>query len=115
MIHGIMARWTPPQERSQLVGFVVSGIQLGTMTTLAVSGYLSDSSLGWPAVYYLCGAIGLAWTAVWLLLGAGSLSTHRFLGQAEKDYIQNSLSNTVAHDIKVRGFWATGQLSNKTE
>lgn len=102
MVHGIMSKWAPPHERSQLVGFIASGIQLGTMVTLAASGALSASSLGWPSVYYASGAVGLAWTAVWLLLGAGSLSNHRFVSQAEKDYIQGALANTVDHDLRVR-------------
>ncbi|XP_025200393.1 putative inorganic phosphate cotransporter [Melanaphis sacchari] len=101
MVHGIMSKWAPPHERGQLVGFIASGIQLGTMVTLAVSGELCGSSLGWPSVYYLSGAIGLAWTVVWLLLGAESLSAHRFISQAEKDYIQGSLENTVDHDIRL--------------
>lgn len=101
MVHGIMAKWSPPHERSRLVGFIISGIQLGTMATLALSGVLSSSDLGWPAVYYVSGAIGLACTVGWLLLGAGSLDTHRFIGQPEKDYIQASLSDTVDHDLKV--------------
>lgn len=101
MIHGIMARWAPPHERGRLVGFIVSGIQLGTMATLAVSGYLSGSSLGWPVVYYLSGVVGLLWTVAWLILGATSLSSHRFIGQAEKEYIEASLTNTVGHNIKV--------------
>lgn len=100
-IHGIMAKWAPPNERGRLVGFIVSGIQLGTMVTLAVSGVLSGSDMGWPIVYYLSGACGLTWTAVWLLLGADSLSKHRFIGQAEKDYIEASLANTIGHDLRV--------------
>lgn len=101
MIHGIMAKWTPPHERGRLAGFVISGIQLGTMITLAVSGVLSGSSMGWPVVYYTSGAAGLVWAAVWLLLGAESVSKHRFVGQPEADYIRASLSNTVGHKIKV--------------
>ncbi|VVC39796.1 Hypothetical protein CINCED_3A021879 [Cinara cedri] len=101
MIHGIMAKWTPPHERSRLVGFVVSGIQLGTMIALAISGILSSSSMGWPIVYYMSGAAGLTWAVLWLLLGAESLSKHRFVGQAEADYIRASLSNTVGHKIEL--------------
>lgn len=101
MVHGIMAKWVPPNERGRLVGFIASGIQLGTMVTMAISGILSNSDLGWPVVYYLSGAAGLVWVALWMMLGAGSLSKHRFVSQAEKDYIQASLSNTINHDIKV--------------
>lgn len=101
-IHGILARWAPPHERSQLVGFVCSGIQFGTTVTLAVSGVLSSSSQGWPIVFYLSGAAGLTWTAGWLLLGAESLSKHRSVSQAEKEYIQASLADTVDHDIQVQ-------------
>lgn len=100
MIHGIMAKWAPPHERGRLVGFVVSGIQVGTMLTLAGSGALCNNELGWPVVFYASGAAGLTWTAVWLLLGAESLAEHRFIGQAERDYIRQSLADTVGHDDK---------------
>lgn len=114
MVHGIMAKWVPPNERSQLVGFIVSGIQLGTMTSLAISGILSSSNLGWPVVYYLSGAAGLVWVVVWTMLGAESLTNHRFISQAEKDYIEASLMNTVSHDIKVIDLIRGGLLAQST-
>lgn len=101
MVYGIMAKWAPPHERGHLLGLAVSGVQLGTVITLVVSGVLSSSPLGWPSVYYLTGVVGLAWTAMWLLLGAESPAAHRSVSTIEKDYIQRSLANTVATDIRV--------------
>lgn len=101
-IHGILAHWSPPHERSQLVGFVCSGVQFGITMTMAVSGVLSSSSQGWPIVFYLSGAVGLTWTAGWLLLGAESLSKHRSISQAEKEYIQASLADSIDHNIQVQ-------------
>ncbi|XP_050434410.1 putative inorganic phosphate cotransporter [Adelges cooleyi] len=97
MCHGIMARWVPPNERGRLVGFVMSGIQFGTMITLIGAGYLASTSFGWPSIFYASGAIGLAWTVVWLLLGAESPQTHWFLSQKEANYIQESLQGVSHH------------------
>ncbi|XP_050434326.1 putative inorganic phosphate cotransporter isoform X2 [Adelges cooleyi] len=101
MCHGIMARWSPPNERGRLVGFVMSGIQCGTMVTLAGSGLLASSPVGWPSIFYVTGAVGLVWTVLWLVLGAESpQSGHQFLGQAEAHYINDQLKDVVSKRIQ---------------
>ena len=35
----------------------ISGINVGTVLSMAFSGLLCDSALGWPSVFYLSGKI----------------------------------------------------------
>ncbi|XP_050437262.1 putative inorganic phosphate cotransporter isoform X2 [Adelges cooleyi] len=96
MIHGISAKWAPPNERGRLVGFVLGGLQFGTVLTLVGSGLLAGSRCGWPAIYYVSGAFGIVWVVLWLSLGSESPATHRLISSAEKNYIQASLTQTIS-------------------
>lgn len=92
--HGISAKWTPPHERSRLIGFILSGIPLGTMTALSVSGMIASSSVGWPYIFYFSGTLGLIWVIFWMILGANSPDVHPFISKAEKAYIDNTLADS---------------------
>ncbi|XP_050536616.1 sialin-like isoform X2 [Daktulosphaira vitifoliae] len=105
MIHGISAKWSPPNERGRLVGFVLGGIQFGTVITLVGSGFLAGSRCGWPAIYYVSGAIGMIWVILWLSLGSESPETHRFITSAEKNYIQASLTQTITNQKNLITPW----------
>jgi len=48
------ARWAPPLERSRLMTLSGAGGNFGAFVTLPLTGYLCQT-LGWPAVFYLCG------------------------------------------------------------
>ena len=47
------------------------GCELGTVVTMVLTGWLCDSPLGWPSVFYVCGGVGLAWGVVWFRFMAG--------------------------------------------
>ncbi|XP_065205167.1 sialin-like [Planococcus citri] len=91
-IHAISAKWAPPNERSRLVGFILSGIPFGTMVTLAGSGLLaSNPYLGWPSVFYVSGASGLIWSLFWAWFGSSSPATHSAISSEEYNYITSKL------------------------
>jgi len=64
-IHSITARWTLAEERSRVIALNFSGIHLGTVIALLVSPAIIVT-LGWHALFYISGAIGLVWVCVWL-------------------------------------------------
>jgi ACS family sodium-dependent inorganic phosphate cotransporter len=61
----LFRRWVPESERSRAVTRFLSGIPVGQIVGLLVTGWLT-SRLGWPASFYLFGLIGFIWTAFWL-------------------------------------------------
>jgi len=67
--HSIAAQWTIASERSRAISLYVSGASLGTIVALLASP-LIVLSLGWPAVFYISGGLGLLWLAAWMLLAA---------------------------------------------
>lgn len=51
------ARWAPPLERSRLMTLSGCGGNFGAFVALPLTGYICQT-LGWPAVFYLCGELG---------------------------------------------------------
>lgn len=64
-IHSITARWTLAEERSRVIALNFSGIHLGTVTAFLVSPAIIVA-LGWHALFYIAGAVGLVWVFAWL-------------------------------------------------
>jgi len=64
-IHSITARWTIAEERARVIALNFSGIHLGTVTAFLVSPMII-MRFGWPALFYLAGAIGVMWVGAWL-------------------------------------------------
>ncbi len=67
----LIGRWVPVEQRSRAVSLVTSGLSLGTVFSLPVTGYLVRT-YGWPNPFYLFGAVGLVWALAWFpLIGNG--------------------------------------------
>ena len=61
----LFSRWVPGMERARAVGRFLSGIPLGQIVGLVATAYLT-ARLGWPATFYVFGALGLVWAAVFV-------------------------------------------------
>ncbi|CAH1716905.1 putative inorganic phosphate cotransporter [Aphis gossypii] len=92
----LLSKWAPESEKGRLISFVFSGTQFGSLIMLPTAGLLASSSGGWPAIFYVSGALTLVWVLVWSLMGANSPSEHQTISEAEKKFIINSLSNTTS-------------------
>ncbi|KAG8259618.1 hypothetical protein J6590_008653 [Homalodisca vitripennis] len=53
-LQALWARWAPPQERTLMVGVAFSGVPVGTVLGLQITG-LIGSYLGWSAMFYFTG------------------------------------------------------------
>ena len=60
----MIGRWVPVASRSRAVAMFSSGLSLGTMVSLPITGWLVRA-YGWPMPFHVFGAIGLVWVAVW--------------------------------------------------
>ncbi|KRY09857.1 Sialin [Trichinella patagoniensis] len=80
----LFAKWAPPSERRCFIG---------TLTAFIVSGFLADSSFlgGWPSIFYVFGVLGIIWFILWTLFVTNGPEDHRFISNAEKNFIVNSL------------------------
>ncbi|XP_057654227.1 putative inorganic phosphate cotransporter isoform X1 [Diorhabda carinulata] len=91
LTHTLLGCWAPPSERSVLGTITYAGSIFGFILSLPLTGLICSSWIGWPAAFYLFGALGLKWVVLWLLFGANKPSEHKTITTAEKDYIQHSL------------------------
>uniref|UniRef100_A0A3Q1HB86 Sialin n=1 Tax=Anabas testudineus TaxID=64144 RepID=A0A3Q1HB86_ANATE len=84
------ARWAPPLERSRLMSLSGSGANFGAFLALPLTGLICQT-LGWPAVFYLCGGTGCLWAVFWFIFVSDDPRTHRRISEEERDYIINSI------------------------
>ncbi|XP_068081868.1 vesicular glutamate transporter 1 [Anabrus simplex] len=89
-INHVWSRWAPPLERSRLATFAVSGCNVGTVLVLPISGLLA-STVGWPSIFYVFGAIGLLWYIAWWIVIADSPELDPHISTCELNYIESSL------------------------
>jgi ACS family sodium-dependent inorganic phosphate cotransporter len=66
----MVGRWVPASSRSRAVALFTSGLSLGTMVSLPLTGWLIRA-YGWPTPFYLFGVVGLVWVAVWFTAVGG--------------------------------------------
>lgn len=101
--HAILAKWVPPAERSFLVGLVYSGAQFGTIISYPVSGFLAYHEFlgGWPAIFYVFGAICFIWCVLFLNLVKENPSIDPHITEEEKDYILYPIfGGDIIEDLK---------------
>ncbi|CAL8293223.1 unnamed protein product [Merluccius merluccius] len=86
----MFARWAPPLERSTLTAIASSGASFGAFVALPLTAYICQT-LGWPAVFYICGSGGCVWAVFWFILVSDDPRTHPRISEEEKNYIINSI------------------------
>lgn len=60
----MVGRWVPVADRSRAVALFTSGLQIGTVVALPVTGWLVRG-FGWPMPFYAFGALGIVWAFFW--------------------------------------------------
>ncbi|XP_016958620.1 putative inorganic phosphate cotransporter [Drosophila biarmipes] len=91
--HALLAKWAPADERGILGTLCYSGAQFGTVMMLATSGFIADSALGWPSIFYLGGAAGFLWMIFWYVFSASTPEEHRLISPGELKFITESRSD----------------------
>lgn len=104
-IHNLIGKWVPLEEKSRLGTIIYAGGQLGTALQLMASGFIAQY-WGWPAIFYVNGALGAIWTAFYVFLGSASPQTSGMISEEEKIYIQTSLGQ-VGEPKKFKTPWLT--------
>ncbi|XP_055918861.1 putative inorganic phosphate cotransporter isoform X2 [Eupeodes corollae] len=89
-IHEHLAKWSPVEERTRLGALCHTGMEIGTILAMGVTGLIAQSSLGWPGISYISGGLGLVWCAVWLLFADNTPTTSKFISSEELRYILDS-------------------------
>ncbi|XP_039292836.1 LOW QUALITY PROTEIN: putative inorganic phosphate cotransporter [Nilaparvata lugens] len=101
----LLSRWVPPLERARSGAIVLGGINFGSALTFLTSGFLANTSLGWPLIFYASGGMGIIWTILWYLLAANSPDSHKSISQEEKLYIKSKLTETASENVHLDIPW----------
>lgn len=93
-MHCMWSKWAPPNERSRLSTFGLSGSYIGSMFSLSFGGVIVKL-LNWQAVFYMIGSIGVLWTILWFLFTAETPDKHPSISDDEKEFIRSSLPQVI--------------------
>lgn len=88
-IHSLTARWMLVAERARALALNFSGMYLGTVVALLASPVIIVA-LGWPALFYISGAIGVGWVFLWMAAAADSPEAARRISPDELRAITES-------------------------
>lgn len=104
--------WFPLKERALATGIFNSASSIGAIICPLSVPFLA-LKYGWPAAFYITGALGLIWVVAWVLV-YDNPETHPWLSKGEREYIQQgqppSAENAVAVPwrtlLRDRAAWA---------
>ena len=89
-MHTMISLWAPPLERSKMVAISYSGMHVGTVTALILSGIFAEA-WGWESIFYVFGTSACVWYFFWLFLVYDSPDTHPRISKAERLFITSSI------------------------
>ena len=93
--YSLFSRWVPEAERSRSMGFLASGIPLGTLFALTTTGWIV-SRYGWPSVFYIFGLAGLVWAVFWYYKATSYPDEHPGITAEELELLGSSSSSKQA-------------------
>ncbi|CAH1103007.1 unnamed protein product [Psylliodes chrysocephalus] len=94
-LHCLVARWAPPDEKGKFIGALLGG-SLGTVITWPLLGAIIEK-FGWTWAFLGSGIIVIAWTLSWWFFVTDSPEQHRYISDDEKNYILDSLKDTISN------------------
>ncbi|XP_067658488.1 uncharacterized transporter slc-17.2-like [Haliotis asinina] len=89
----LWGHWAPDQEKVQIVSWALSGVNIGSLVSSLISGFLCTIPIdnGWPFVFYVFGGISLVWCLVWWLVVYDTPDEHKWISDSEKKYIKENI------------------------
>lgn len=82
-VYNLFARWVPRTERSRAAAINLTGIPLGTIFALSITGWLV-TQYGWQSVFYVFGILGFAFALIWFWLVHPRPSAHPTIAANER-------------------------------
>src|ERR1700687_3438376 len=84
-----MQLWYPARERGFVLGITHSASRLGAAIAPPIV-VLIMTTLGWQAVFYICGAVGFVWSLLWYLAYRNLPEEHGLVNRAELEQIRGT-------------------------
>jgi len=97
----LLAKWVPVKERATIGSMVYAGSQFGTILSNFISGELIRYTEDWASVFYFFGSLGILWFILWVLLCYSDPSSHPYISDKEKDYLDRELANVSSLKLPI--------------
>ncbi|XP_026465028.1 uncharacterized transporter slc-17.2-like [Ctenocephalides felis] len=90
-MYALFSKWTPPKEKTLLLGFAYSGFPMGNIIVYPLSSALCrlDFDGGWPLVFYCIGSFAIILGILLYFLTFDDPSDHPRISEAERNYIKS--------------------------
>ncbi|KAF8355953.1 hypothetical protein PRIPAC_97576 [Pristionchus pacificus] len=92
-INMLATRWFPTSEKTTLAALYTSGLQFaaGGASLLAAQICRSTTLQGWPAIFYIFGAVTLIFVVIWFIFVNDRPSVSRWTSETEKKYLEKHI------------------------
>jgi MFS family permease len=96
-MHAHIAKWAPPHQRSSFSAFIYGGATAGLVVSMPIGGLLAGSSFlgGWPSIFYVFGAVGVAWFVLYTFLVFENPDSHPWISASERALINAAIGLDV--------------------
>lgn len=88
----LVVRWACIEERSRMTSIALSGVYVGNVLNLPVTGAIVVN-YGWRAAFYIFGTFGFIWAILFGIVVKSSPDVDPLITLKEKTFIQQSLSS----------------------
>uniref|UniRef100_A0A336LRM6 CSON010445 protein n=1 Tax=Culicoides sonorensis TaxID=179676 RepID=A0A336LRM6_CULSO len=102
-LHNLVSRWAPPEEKGKFIASLLGG-NFGTVVTWAIVGVIIET-LGWIWAFYIPAIFIIFMSFLWLYLVADRPGTHPRISEKEKQFIEDSLGQTVSTEKRLVPFF----------
>lgn len=102
----ILANWVPPEKKASILGTILAGFSVGTLSAYILSPIVMDAMQGidgspegidgWRGLFYVYGMLGLLWMIPWWFLAKDAPDSNLSILQAEE--CQETLVNSMTDD-----------------
>ncbi|KAI0214180.1 Vesicular glutamate transporter 2 [Lamellibrachia satsuma] len=92
--YAILRHWTTPSERSRMCAIVITGVYLGPVIGLIMSGHIAHY-FAWQYIFYIHGACGMFWFILWLCLAYETPERHPTISSEEREFILEKQGETA--------------------
>jgi MFS transporter, ACS family, solute carrier family 17 (sodium-dependent inorganic phosphate cotransporter), other len=90
----LVSRWAPKDEKGKFISALLGGA-LGNVITWVMLGPIIKT-FGWQFGFYIPALITLVFVLMWYILVADSPADHSSISKKEREYIQDSLGDSVS-------------------
>ncbi|XP_030754300.1 sialin-like [Sitophilus oryzae] len=90
-ISTFLSSWAPKSEMAMLGGVAYSGMNLGNIVGMLFTGVIIYHTNSWSSPFYVWGILTILWYVLFLLTAFSYPSTHPFITDKEKEYLQKNI------------------------